>query len=81
MSAPSLFSSIRCVVVRALEDLPDESVDGLLDYAAAPAEDVALVLVHGGGQKGSRRAHQAAQAVGGDRGEVGGARAVGFPAS
>ena len=53
MSAPSLFSATRCVVVRGLEDLPDESVDGLLDYAAAPVEDVALVLVHGGGQKGS----------------------------
>ena len=53
LSAPSLFSSIRCVVVRGLENLPDESVDGLLEYAAAPAEDVALVLVHGGGPKGS----------------------------
>jgi len=53
LSAPSLFSSTRCVVVRALENLPDESVDGLLDYAAAPADDVALVLVHSGGQKGS----------------------------
>jgi DNA polymerase III subunit delta len=53
MSAASLFSSIRCVVVRALENLPDESVEGLLAYAAAPVEDVALVLVHGGGQKGS----------------------------
>ncbi len=53
MAAPSLFSSTRCVVVRALENLPDESVDGLLAYAAAPAEDVALVLVHGGGPKGS----------------------------
>ena len=53
MAAPSLFSSIRCVVVRALENLPEESVAGLLDYAAAPADDVALVLVHGGGQKGS----------------------------
>ena len=39
LAAPSLFSSVRCVVVRALEELPDESVDGLLDYAAAPAED------------------------------------------
>ena len=28
MSAPSLFSSTRCVVVRSLENLPDESVDG-----------------------------------------------------
>ena len=53
ISAPSLFSSTRCVVVRGLENLPDESVDGLLDYAGAPAEEVALVLVHGGGQKGS----------------------------
>lgn len=53
MSAPSLFSSIRCVVVRSLENLPEESQAGLLDYAAAPADDVALVLVHGGGPKGS----------------------------
>ncbi|GAB3786901.1 DNA polymerase III subunit delta [Nocardioides ungokensis] len=53
MAAPSLFSTIRCVVVRGLENLPDESVDGLLAYAAAPVEDVALVLVHGGGPKGS----------------------------
>jgi DNA polymerase III subunit delta len=53
LAAPSLFSSIRCVVVRGLENLPDESVDGLLGYAGAPAEDVALVLVHGGGPKGS----------------------------
>jgi DNA polymerase-3 subunit delta len=53
LAAPSLFSSTRCIVVRALENLPDESVDGLLDYCAEPAEDVALVLVHGGGQKGT----------------------------
>lgn len=53
LAAPSLFSSTRCVVVRSFEDLPDESVAGLLDYAASPADDVALVLVHGGGQKGS----------------------------
>ena len=53
LAAPSLFSSIRCVVLRALENLPEESVDGLLAYAAAPSDDVALVLVHGGGPKGS----------------------------
>lgn len=53
LAAPSLFSSTRCVVVRSLEDLPEESVPGLVDYAGAPAEDVALVLVHGGGAKGS----------------------------
>src|SRR3954453_17871485 len=33
VAAPSLFSTIRCVVVRALENLPEESVAGLLDYA------------------------------------------------
>ena len=53
LAAPSLFSTTRCVVVRRLEDLPEESAAGMLDYAAAPAEDIALVLVHSGGQKGS----------------------------
>lgn len=53
LSAPSLFSSTRCVVVRALQDLPDDAHQGLLDYATQPAGDIALVLVHGGGQKGS----------------------------
>jgi len=53
LAAPSLFSTTRCVVVRRLEDLPEESHPGLLDYAAEPAEDIALVLAHGGGPKGS----------------------------
>jgi DNA polymerase III subunit delta len=53
LSAPSLFSSIRCVAVQGLEDLPDTAHDGLVEYAAAPADDVGLVLVHSGGQKGS----------------------------
>jgi DNA polymerase-3 subunit delta len=53
LAAPSLFSSTRCVVVRRFEDLPEESVEGLLEYVSSPAEDVGLVLVHGGGQKGS----------------------------
>ncbi len=53
LAAPSLFSATRCVVVRGLEDLPEESVEGLLGYAASPVDDVALVLVHGGGPKGS----------------------------
>jgi DNA polymerase-3 subunit delta len=53
LASPSLFSTTRCVVVRGVEDLPDESAPGLLDYAASPAEDIALVLAHGGGPKGS----------------------------
>src|SRR5438128_6306443 len=53
LASPSLFSATRCIVVRSLEDLPEESVPGLLDYAASPSADVALVLAHGGGAKGS----------------------------
>ncbi len=53
LTAPSLFSSTRFVVVRALEHLTDDAAPGLLDYAASPVDDVALVLVHGGGAKGS----------------------------
>jgi DNA polymerase III subunit delta len=53
LAAPSLFSSIRCVVVRKLEDLPEDTHAGLVQYAASPADDVGLVLVHSGGQKGS----------------------------
>lgn len=53
MSAPSLFSTTRCAVVRSLEDLPDDLYESVLAYAAAPVDDVALVLMHGGGSKGS----------------------------
>jgi DNA polymerase-3 subunit delta len=53
LAAPSLFSAIRCVVVRGLENLPEESHQGMLDYAAAPSDEVGLVLVHSGGQKGA----------------------------
>ena len=53
VAAPSLFSSVRCVIVRQLENLSDEAVASLLEYAATPADDIALVLVHSGGQKGS----------------------------
>jgi DNA polymerase-3 subunit delta len=53
LAAPSLFSSVRCVVVRGLEDMADDAYDGLVDYAGSPAEDIGLILVHSGGQKGS----------------------------
>jgi DNA polymerase III subunit delta len=53
LAAPSLFSTIRVVVVRGLEDLPEDTHEGLLQYAASPADDVGLVLLHSGGQKGS----------------------------
>ena len=53
LAAPSLFSTLRCVVVLGLEDLPEAAHDGLVAYADAPADEVGLVLVHSGGQRGS----------------------------
>jgi DNA polymerase III subunit delta len=53
LTAPSLFASTRLVEVRQLEDVPEETHQGLVDYATDPDADVALVLVHSGGQKGS----------------------------
>jgi DNA polymerase III subunit delta len=53
LAAPSLFSAVRCVVVNRLEELPEDAYDGLLGYAAEPSEDIGLILVHSGGQKGS----------------------------
>jgi DNA polymerase III subunit delta len=52
LTSPSLFAASRAVVVRQLPDVPDDGVEGLLAYSAAPADDIALVLVHPGGQKG-----------------------------
>jgi DNA polymerase-3 subunit delta len=53
LAAPSLFSTIRCVVVHELEGLPEDDHASLVDYASAPVPDVGLILVHSGGQKGS----------------------------
>ena len=52
VTSPSLFASLRCVVVEGLEDLPADAVDALLAYVDNPAPDVALVLRHSGGLKG-----------------------------
>lgn len=52
ITSPSLFASMRCVVVSGLESLPTDAVDSLVAYVADPAPDVALVLHHAGGVKG-----------------------------
>jgi DNA polymerase-3 subunit delta len=52
LTSPSLFAAVRAVVVRRLQDASDATGAALLSYAATPADDVALVLVHSGGQKG-----------------------------
>jgi DNA polymerase-3 subunit delta len=53
LAAPSLFSTTRFIAVGQVEDAPEETHEGLVSYAAAPEPDIALVLVHGGGPKGS----------------------------
>jgi DNA polymerase III subunit delta len=53
LSAPSLFSSTRVVVVTGADEIDDALHPQIVDYAAVPDADVCLVLVHPGGPKGS----------------------------
>lgn len=52
LTGPSLFAAERMLVLRNLEDLPADVAPRLVEYAEGPADDVAVVLVHSGGQKG-----------------------------
>ncbi|MGH3496671.1 MAG: DNA polymerase III subunit delta [Nocardioidaceae bacterium] len=52
MTSPSLFATTRALVVNDLHEVGDDLADTLVTYAAAPADDVALILVHPGGNKG-----------------------------
>jgi DNA polymerase III subunit delta len=52
--SPSLFSSSSALVLTELENLPEPAQEELAAYAASPSPDVAVVLVHNGGQKGKK---------------------------
>jgi DNA polymerase-3 subunit delta len=52
LTSPSLFSEATALVLTGLEDLSEQPAAELLDFAAAPHEDIAVVLLHGGGNKG-----------------------------
>ena len=52
LTAPSLFSSTRVVLIDGAADADPDVGAALLDYAAAPADDIYLVVAHGGGPKG-----------------------------
>lgn len=52
LTGPSLFAAQRMLVLRNLEDLSPDVGPRLVEYAGSPAGDVAVVLVHSGGQKG-----------------------------
>jgi DNA polymerase-3 subunit delta len=50
--SPSLFDERRVLVVRAAQDLAKDVAAEVTSYAAEPLEEVHLVVVHAGGQKG-----------------------------
>ena len=52
LASPTLLGEATVIVVRDVGDASDAVVDELKAYVAAPAPDVALVLVHAGGMKG-----------------------------
>ncbi len=52
LTSPSLFAVSRGVVVRGIDTLPEPMHDPLVAYASAPVDEVAVVLVHPGGQRG-----------------------------
>lgn len=54
LTSPSLFSASTAVVVTDLQDIAEGPADELVAYVADPSAEVALVLVHGGGQKGKK---------------------------
>ena len=54
VTSPSLFGEARVVVVQGVEQATPELITDALRYLQAPADDVVLVLVHGGGQRGKK---------------------------
>lgn len=51
-TAPSLFGQERLVVLRELQDIPEEAQAEILHFLADQPGDITLVLVHPGGVKG-----------------------------
>ena len=54
LTSASLFSAATTVVVTDLQDVPEGPGAELVAYAAEPSPDVALILLHAGGQKGKK---------------------------
>jgi len=50
--APSLFSERRALIIKDLQDLPEESRDEITHYLDAPDDLTTLIFVHKGGVKG-----------------------------
>ena len=54
LTSASLFSAATAVVISDLQDAPEAPGEELVAYAAEPSPEVAVILVHAGGQKGKR---------------------------
>lgn len=52
MTGPSLFSDTTVIVLSELENLPEDAAASLIEFAAQPTEDIAMILIHSGGNKG-----------------------------
>ena len=50
--APSLFSERRALILRDLQDLPEDNRPELIRYLEAPDESMTVIFVHKGGVKG-----------------------------
>jgi len=50
--APSLFSEKRALILRDLQDLPEESRDEIIRYLDTPDASTTVIFVHKGGVKG-----------------------------
>ena len=50
--APSLFSERRALILRDLQDLPEDNREEIVRYLASPDETMTVVFVHKGGVKG-----------------------------
>lgn len=54
LTSASLFSAATAVVLTDLQDAAEGPSDELAAYAAEPSTEVAVILVHAGGQKGKK---------------------------
>lgn len=54
LASPSLFGEPRLIIVEQVEKLSDAFLEEALAYLASPADDVTLVLRHGGGVRGKK---------------------------
>lgn len=53
-ASPSLFGGAKAIVVHDLDEASDDLQKDVLDHLAAPTDEVTLVVLHKGGQRGKK---------------------------